>query len=117
MSRYEGGCICKAVRVVIHGEPEKVFACHCLDCQKSAGGPFQISAVYDTANVEVIDPNNKLKKYVFPGETLSSGFDKYKFFCGDCGAPLFNQSTKFDLKRTTLKVALLDKIKEGDGSP
>jgi hypothetical protein len=115
--KYTGSCICDSVKVVVSGAPKRVFVCHCLDCQKSAGGGFQTSVLYDTDNIQIIDPDNKLTKYVIPGATLGSGFDKHKFFCGACGTPVFNQSMKFGGEVTVIKGAFLDKLQDGDGSP
>lgn len=39
---YHGTCICEGVSFNICRQPEKVFMCYCTDCQKNAGGPYQI---------------------------------------------------------------------------
>jgi hypothetical protein len=105
---YHGSCLCGLVKVTLDGPPTKCAACHCLDCQKSAGGPFQISAIYSTSNVQVLDPENHLKRYTVTGETLESGFEKHKYFCGNCGTPLFNRSMKHKGELTIIKVGILD---------
>lgn len=114
---YKGGCLCGAVRIELQGPPAKVFLCHCVDCQRSAGGGFQTSAIYDTDKIKIIDPDHKLKIHVIPGATLPSGYDKHRNFCADCGGPLFNQSLRFQGKKTIIKSAILDKLQSGDGSP
>ena len=38
MSRFEGGCLCGAVRYVADGPVLGSAACHCRDCQYVSGG-------------------------------------------------------------------------------
>ncbi|CAO3615964.1 unnamed protein product [Mucor fragilis] len=107
-TQYQGTCICKSIQITLQGEPVKAMACHCIDCQKSAGGPFQTCAMYDTQNMTVSDPSNNLKKYVFPKEAAESGYEKHKFFCGVCGTHLFNQPMKHNGERSVIKTGFLD---------
>lgn len=39
---YHGSCLCEGISFNICGQPEKIFMCYCSDCQKNAGGPYQI---------------------------------------------------------------------------
>jgi hypothetical protein len=105
---YHGSCLCSSIKIVLDGAPIKCAACHCLDCQKSAGGPYQISAIYSTSNVQVLDPQDHLTKYSVPGESLESGFEKHKYFCGKCGSPLFNRSMRHKGELTIIKAGILD---------
>ena len=107
-TQYQGACICKSIHITLQGEPVKAVACHCIDCQKSAGGPFQTCAFYDTRNMTVSDPSNNLKNYVFPKETVVSGNEKHKFFCGVCGTHLYNQSMKHNGEMSVIKTGFLD---------
>ncbi|EPB84378.1 hypothetical protein HMPREF1544_08897 [Mucor circinelloides 1006PhL] len=107
-TQYQGTCICKAIHITLQGEPNRVIACHCVDCQKSSGGPYQISAMYDTQNVKVDDPSKHLKKYVFPKGSADSGFEKHKYFCGVCGTHLFNKPMKHNGEKCVIKTAFLD---------
>ncbi len=43
----DGGCQCGQVRFEIHGEPVKVYACHCTICQKQSESAFGMAAVYE----------------------------------------------------------------------
>ncbi len=45
MTRFEGGCVCGAVRLVASGCPDRVGLCHCLDCRKHHGAVFFAAAV------------------------------------------------------------------------
>lgn len=74
MERYEGGCLCGAVRMVASGRPYRVGICHCLDCRKHHGALFQATAV-------------------FPQEAVSIEGDTRDYagrhFCPRCGSSVF----------------------------
>lgn len=37
-----GACLCGNVTFKLSGNPDKVLACYCTDCQKNAGGLYQV---------------------------------------------------------------------------
>ncbi|QUS58438.1 GFA family protein [Pseudovibrio brasiliensis] len=77
MKQVTGSCLCGAVRVVASGEPDRVGACHCMDCRKHHGAVFHASAIYpeDAVSVE--------------GETSSY---QGRFFCPRCGSSVYSTS-------------------------
>ena len=77
MKERSGGCLCGAVRFVARGEPYRVGICHCLDCRKHHGAPFNASAIYPEAAVTV------------SGKTSSY---EGRHFCPRCGSSVFAQS-------------------------
>ena len=77
MERYNGGCICGAVRVVAEGAPYRVGLCHCLDCSKHHGALFHASAVFPESAVRI------------QGET---GSYQDRHLCPTCGSPVFSRS-------------------------
>lgn len=81
-----GGCLCKAVRYTIAGEPDATRVCWCRDCQYfGAGGP--------TINVrfpkDVVTITGELRGY---RSTADSGNAMYRQFCPQCGTPMFTES-------------------------
>ena len=40
-----GGCQCRKVRYEITEEPQSVYTCHCLDCQRLTGSAFSLGIV------------------------------------------------------------------------
>jgi hypothetical protein len=42
MSLRKGSCLCGEVQVTVQGDPEAVVLCHCSDCSKNAGAPYQM---------------------------------------------------------------------------
>jgi hypothetical protein len=77
MERFEGGCLCGAVRLVATGRPYRVGLCHCLDCRKHHGSLFHASAIFPEAAV-----------------TIAGDARGYagRFFCAICGSSVFARS-------------------------
>lgn len=97
-----GGCLCGKVRYEISQPVEKVIACHCLHCQKASGsgashntpvplGAFRVTAGTPKCYEDMADSGNILRRY----------------FCGDCGSPLYSQRTKTP-EMVVVKVGTLD---------
>lgn len=74
MERITGGCLCGRVRIAVSGEPYRVGVCHCLDCRKHHGAPFQAAAIF---------PENAVS---IAGE--ASCFEG-RYFCPTCGSPVY----------------------------
>ena len=77
MDQVTGGCLCGAVRIVASGPPYRVGICHCLDCRKHHGAPFQAFAIF---------PEDKV---TITGET---GDFRGRHFCPRCGSSVFARS-------------------------
>jgi hypothetical protein len=77
MDRVKGGCLCGAVRIVASGPPYRVGICHCLDCRKHHGAPFQAFAIFPEDAVTIT------------GET---GAFRGRHFCPRCGSSVFARS-------------------------
>ncbi|KQT82492.1 GFA family protein [Aurantimonas sp. Leaf443] len=77
MERFDGGCLCGAVRLRATGRPYRVGLCHCLDCRKHHGALFHASAIFPASAVTV------------EGET---GAYAGRHFCPRCGSSVFGRS-------------------------
>lgn len=80
-----GGCMCGAVRYAIVGEPLRVYACHCTDCQRFTGSAFAIGVVVPAEAFQVTGPETRL---VANGVT-EGGRPKSLSACPACGTRLF----------------------------
>lgn len=85
---FTGGCMCGAVRYEVPTKPLAQGVCHCRDCQYASGGA--------PANALIVARNSfKLTK----GEpkahesTSDRGSRVLRYFCVECGTPLFTESS------------------------
>ncbi|MCK0198325.1 GFA family protein [Ancylobacter sp. 6x-1] len=76
MERFTGGCLCGRVRFSATGQPFRVGICHCLDCRKHHGAPFNAFAIFPDDAVTI------------DGETREQAG---RAFCPHCGSPVFSR--------------------------
>lgn len=79
--RYEGGCLCGAVRYEAKGEPINQRVCHCQLCQKAIGAAFNARVLFAIKDVAV------------QGEVamVNSSPDLKRGFCPKCGTTMFSR--------------------------
>ncbi len=75
----DGGCLCGAVRYRITMAPLDSDYCHCRMCQKSSGGPVQVSAEIPVAGFAFVKGAPKAYR---------SSPRARRYFCADCGSQL-----------------------------
>ena len=81
-----GGCLCGAIRYTVGVPITELRACHCTNCQKASGAGGSVNAVVPSAQLTIT--KGKPKRYA---GIADSGRTLYRFFCGDCGSPLYSQ--------------------------
>ena len=102
MSRFEGGCLCGAVRYVADGPVLGSAACHCRDCQYVSGGAPAYVFVVPRSSLKITRGQTK----VYWSEA-DSGARRGRHFCGDCGTPLFAENVSYP-DVLTVKAGTLD---------
>jgi hypothetical protein len=80
-----GGCLCGAIRYEVTQPPLKVYACHCLDCQRITSSAFSIGV---TIPGEAFRQTGK-EAVGLPGGITASGRVKTRWVCPDCGTTLY----------------------------
>ncbi len=101
MSKFIGGCLCGEIRYEVSGEPHMSYSCHCRDCQYITGG---------SPNNAIYIPQAILTLKGCPSSYSSksdSGSKTTRYFCGNCGTPLYGESELFP-NSVVLKVGSLD---------
>lgn len=102
MSKHTGGCLCGAIRYSADIESTELRHCHCRDCQKASGAHGAVVALIprDKFKLEKGTPKRYAGK-------AASGRTLYRFFCGDCGSPLYSQRETTP-EMVTLRAGSLD---------
>lgn len=77
-------CSCRKVELVCAGEPRRVYACACIECQRCTGTAFAYRAIYpDTA---IVAQEGETRSWRRQGE---SGAWLEQHFCIECGSVVF----------------------------
>jgi hypothetical protein len=76
---HEGGCLCKAVRFRVTGDPLHSVICHCHSCRRASGAPSVAWLTFDRGQVEFV-----------AGEARSfpSSPGVVRRFCPNCGSQI-----------------------------
>ncbi len=86
MSGLTGGCLCGAIRYTISAPVSELRACHCTSCQKASGAGGSVNAAVPSAAFKITQcAPKRFASVAASGRTLN------RFFCGDCGSPLYSQ--------------------------
>jgi hypothetical protein len=97
-----GGCLCGKIRYTVSQPLQNIIACHCTHCQKASGAGASYNALVPTSAVTFTSGKPK----VF-ADTAQSGNILSRYFCGDCGSPIYSQRAKVP-EMMVLKVGSLD---------
>ena len=81
-----GGCLCGAIRYTISAQLTELRACHCTHCQKASGAGGSVNAAVPSSAFTLTQGTPK--RYA---GTADSGRTLYRYFCGDCGSPIYSQ--------------------------
>jgi hypothetical protein len=81
-----GGCLCGAIRYTVDAPITELRACHCKNCQKASGAGGSVNAVIPAAALHLTQGTPKRYSAV-----VDSGRTLHRYFCGDCGSPLYGQ--------------------------
>lgn len=82
----KGGCLCGAIQYEIDPEPQMAVVCHCRNCQRQAGSAF--STIVGTSEDQFRFTAGEPKEYV--DTDTDSGNTVRRFFCGNCGSPIYS---------------------------
>jgi len=81
-----GGCLCGAVRYTVSAPVTGLRVCHCTHCQKSSGTGSSVNAVIAGKDFRLTQGAPKCY-----AARADSGRTLLRFFCGDCGSPIYSQ--------------------------
>ena len=90
---WTGHCLCGAVRYEATGKPLNTSLCHCEDCRRASGSPFQGWVFFRSSNFRIL--TGELRIHAYEGRERS--------FCAQCGSPLtFMEKSCPELTEVTL---------------
>jgi hypothetical protein len=81
-----GSCLCGAIRYTVNVPVTELRACHCTHCQKSSGASGTVNAIIPSSAFKLTQGTPK--RY---DAKADSGRTLYRYFCGDCGSPMYSQ--------------------------
>ncbi len=81
-----GSCLCGAIRYTVGIPVTELRACHCTHCQKASGAGGSVNAVVPSVAFTITQGSPK--RYEAKAD---SGRTLYRYFCGDCGSPIYSQ--------------------------
>ena len=82
-----GGCLCGSIRYEYHGEVGPANYCHCADCRRCTGSAFGIGVRVESRQFRIVSGTPK-------GFTKTGDSGNYltRYFCSECGSPLYTSS-------------------------
>ncbi len=95
-----GSCLCGAVRYEFQRPIHGINYCHCRQCRKANGTAFATNAAVDRDTFKIISGESGLKGY-------QSSPGKMRYFCGNCGSPIYSHSTQSP-DRVYVRIGTLD---------
>ncbi len=84
-SHFKGRCMCGQISYSATGDTAIAAYCHCTDCQKSTGSGHATLAGFADAQVSIEGTPKAYQKQADSGRSVT------RFFCPDCGCPLYSE--------------------------
>ena len=81
-----GGCLCGNIRYEFRGEVGTAGYCHCADCRRISGSAFGVSVRVAASGFRITA--GAPKGFTKTGD---SGRSVTRYFCSDCGCPLYTE--------------------------
>ena len=97
--RIDGSCHCGFITYEAEVDPDKVYICHCTDCQSISGSPYRWATSIPEADFKLL--SGRPKTYV---KTAASGNTSHQLFCPECASPLYSTSLKEGPKFLNLRL-------------
>ncbi|OFZ92433.1 MAG: hypothetical protein A2Z64_07180 [Betaproteobacteria bacterium RIFCSPLOWO2_02_67_12] len=97
-----GGCLCGKIRYTVSQPLQNIIACHCTHCQKASGAGASHNVLVPASAVTFTSGQPRLY-----ADTAQSGNILKRYFCGDCGSPIYSQRAKLP-EMMVLKIGTLD---------
>jgi len=104
-----GSCLCRAIRYEVTVPITELRQCHCKDCQKSSGAGGSVNAMIASSGFRITQGTPK--RFT---KTADSGRTLHRFFCGDCGSPIYSQRESTP-ETVVVRAGLFDEMSDSAG--
>jgi hypothetical protein len=83
--KIDGKCHCGKISYEAEIDPEKVYICHCTDCQIITGSAYRwaVPVAEEAFKLLAGEPKTYIK-------TSDSGATSHQLFCSECASPLYS---------------------------
>lgn len=88
---FRGECYCGTVKYEVASNPLDAMYCHCRDCQRLHGAPYQWAAVFHKKDVHFVEGAKDLLFYNFNLKKMAYLLP-CKVSCRNCHSPLAGES-------------------------
>jgi len=95
--KYKGKCFCEAVKFEICEDPLDASYCHCRDCQRLHGAPYQWAAIFHKDAVHFTKGAEKDLIFYNPHDKATEYKLPCKISCARCHAPIADEGRKMML--------------------
>ena len=86
MAKFQGGCLCGAVRYVAEAEPIFSGVCHCTNCQRHTGSAFSCTVAVPKPTLVIAGDTREFR------HTGGSGKELITTFCPVCATRLTSEA-------------------------
>jgi hypothetical protein len=84
--KIDGACQCGEITFEGEADPEKVWICHCTDCQAGTGSTFRVNIPVSGSSFRMLSGTPT----IFIKTTAESGTPRAQAFCPKCGSPIYS---------------------------
>jgi hypothetical protein len=81
-------CACGGIEMSINGRIASMFMCSCTDCQRATGTGHSTVALIPAAAITLVGNPKSFDRPSDSGATFT------RYFCPDCGTPLYGKSSR-----------------------
>ncbi len=85
--KIDGKCHCGFITYEANIDADKVYVCHCADCQSISGSAFRWAVPVAEEDFKLL--SGEPKTY---SKTADSGARSRQLFCPECASPLYSTS-------------------------
>ena len=82
----QGGCLCGRIRYQIGADGLRHGTCHCKHCQRQGGSAFSTLTVVKQSDFTILQGQPSL----FIDTNTASGNTLLRYFCNQCGSPIYS---------------------------